>query len=924
MRLLISILGLLLASQMNAQNLKDIVVSESGKEVDGLIGSLNQKLDLASPVPVVSYEVDGKKGDPHKAITFNVVPDKDFTKGYKAVVTFTNRSADTVALSNVVPLGIENKTVYITGKGDNHLSRTHLFRPDRIPVNVIVPDNAWELGYSGTNIDGDLSICALTRRDPESLKNAQAKRFETLVGPGGSVSYVLYAELYKGGWQNGLRRIFQERHLYDVEEFDNSLYEREDLKWIRNAYVIHLIMSWDKNFYDSQKGGYTVNEFLARGRRLYGGDDALGLWPTWPTLGTDQRNQFDLFRELPGGLPKIKQLANEFRKDGTVFFLCYNPWDESSREEGHMSGIADLIKETDADGVVLDTKGSSSKEYQDAADSIKEGVIMYSEGMAVPKDMQGIVSGRVHNALYYPPFLNLNKFIKPEFALFRVGELFKEPIKREFALAFFNGHGTELNIFAPGQPSWVNEQYKYLGRTSRILRENSPNFSSSAYTPLITTLHDGIYVNEWPLDEKTIYTVFSLIPEGFKEVLFEVDVEEDFHFVDLWHHKEVDPVLKDDRYYIEVETDAFNKSYLGSNNESEVDCIAKLPKLLDTDLENDVLRVSASTGSVIKIWAGEPSYDKKAVELEVGQHTIRLLDYLGRYEGKVVIQLFENDILQDENVVNIKPGTPRLASVVEKTEIKKKVKGMVRIPEGQFTFKGTHGDGFIPYPMYREGQVFEMDSYLMDKHPVTNAEFKKFIDATDYRPADEDNFLRHWTGGNIPEGQKDFPVVYVSYEDAKAFAKWAKKRLPTELEWQYAAQAGDGREWPWSNKTDDIYREQESITATLTVFKIKGIDEKYCNLGNGEMDPIGKYPKGANPYGLEDLVGSVWQMTNDLYKSGSYDYILMKGGSYYNPASSWWYVQGGPRELHYREHLLRVSQSFERNATVGFRCVKDL
>jgi formylglycine-generating enzyme required for sulfatase activity len=72
-----------------------------------------------------------------------------------------------------------------------------------------------------------------------------------------------------------------------------------------------------------------------------------------------------------------------------------------------------------------------------------------------------------------------------------------------------------------------------------------------------------------------------------------------------------------------------------------------------------------------------------------------------------------------------------------------------------------------------------------------------------------------------------------------------------------------------------------------------------------------------------DLVGSVWQLTNDVYFSGSYEYILMKGGSYYKPSSSWWYVQGGPRELTYRQQLLRVSQGFERNSTVGFRCVKD-
>ena len=143
-------------------------------------------------------------------------------------------------------------------------------------------------------------------------------------------------------------------------------------------------------------------------------------------------------------------MSDSIRKKGAKFFICYNPWDESTRTEGHLKGLADLIRETGADGVVLDTRGASSKELQDAADKVRPGVVMYSEGMAIPKDMPGIVSGRVHNALYYVPMLNLNKFIKPEFAIFRVAELFKEKIQREFATSFFNGYGTELNIFAPG------------------------------------------------------------------------------------------------------------------------------------------------------------------------------------------------------------------------------------------------------------------------------------------------------------------------------------------------------------------------------------------------------------------------------------------------------------------------------------------
>jgi formylglycine-generating enzyme required for sulfatase activity len=165
-------------------------------------------------------------------------------------------------------------------------------------------------------------------------------------------------------------------------------------------------------------------------------------------------------------------------------------------------------------------------------------------------------------------------------------------------------------------------------------------------------------------------------------------------------------------------------------------------------------------------------------------------------------------------------------------------------------------------------------------------------------------------------------VVYVSQEDAKAYARWAGKRLPTEIEWQYAAQTEALREWPWDQQ-GKVTRREQVITATLTVKELVGIDSGKCNPGDGKLYPVGSYPNGVNPFGLHDLTGSVWQLTNDEYMNGSYRFLIVKGGSYFKPSSSWWYVQGGPRELHYRQMLLRVSPGFERNATVGFRCMKD-
>ena len=673
-----------------AQPLSSIEISrQNGIEVT----SLNREIRSTGQLPLVSFQIGGKQYtslDAKLENGLNRIPGvaeiswdiKKYNYGLKIQIKFRNISADTVFLHNVVPFRISKENVYITGKGNHGLSRTHLFRPGFEPVNVIVPDNAWELGFSELEFTNGKKVCALVRRAKESVQKGERHRFETGLFPNGSVEYTLWADFYEGNWQEGLRVMFQERMLYDVEpgKFDNSLFERNDLKWVRHAYVSHLIQNWDDYYYDYTDRKFHLEDFVKQGLKLYGGDDFIGIWPTWPTLGLDQRNQWDLFRDLPGGMEQIKELAMMCNHYGSRIFICYNPWDESTRNESHTMGMAGIIAATGADGVVLDTQGASGKELQHAADSVRAGVVMYSEGMAVPRDMQGIVSGRVHNALYYCPMLNLNKFIKPEFSIFRVSELYKEPIRREYCVAFFNGYGTEMNIFAPGKPEWAEEQYRYLGRTSRILRENTFNFISKDYIPLIPTTRDNIWVNQWINGDKTIYSIYSLIPEGYKEYLFEVKPQTGWHYIDLWHHREKEPKLIDGKWLIEAETDAFNQSWLGTNNEGQVDCIARFPGLLKASLQSDVLQVEAAKGEEIKIWAGIPDYNKKPLVLPVAKNTIHLMEHFGRYEGRFIIQLFAAGILLDETIVEIMPGTPRLISQSLKTP------GAASVPAGMVTY----------------------------------------------------------------------------------------------------------------------------------------------------------------------------------------------------------------------------------------------
>jgi hypothetical protein len=114
------------------------------------------------------------------------------------------------------------------------------------------------------------------------------------------------------------------------------------------------------------------------------------------------------------------------------------------------------------------------------------------------------------------------------------------------------------------------------------------------------------------------------------------------------------------------------------------------------------------------------------------------------------------------------------------------------------------------------------------------------------RPGHAINFLRDWKNGAFPQGWDNRPVTWVSLEDARAYAKWAGKRLPHEWEWQLAAQGTDGRIYPWGNQW------QAANVPTPT-------QAAPCR-----PDPVDAHPQGASPYGVMDMVGNVWQWTDEF------------------------------------------------------------
>jgi formylglycine-generating enzyme required for sulfatase activity len=318
----------------------------------------------------------------------------------------------------------------------------------------------------------------------------------------------------------------------------------------------------------------------------------------------------------------------------------------------------------------------------------------------------------------------------------------------------------------------------------------------------------------------------------------------------------------------------------------------------DTETQSAVLSfdIEANGYAAILATPGEPTGAIKS-----------LMQRMAAMTAKPLASFSHQHTILPQTLVEIPPTAPAAEAPA----------GMIRIPGGDFVFKvqGTEIEGGgdpgvdVQYPWedsprrFHERQM-QVAPFFIDKFPVTNAEFNRFLDATRYAPADPINFLRDWKNGIYPEGWDNRPVTWVSLEDARAYAKWAGKRLPHEWEWQFAAEGADTRLYPWGN-----FWQPAIVPAPVTGRAMTG------------PDPVDAHPQGASPFGVMDMVGNVWQWTDEFTDEHTRAAIL-RGGEYYNPQGSKWYF---PQAYRNDEHskLLLMAPGYDRSGGIGFRCVRD-
>jgi iron(II)-dependent oxidoreductase len=642
--------------------------------------------------------------------------------------------------------------------------------------------------------------------------------------------------------------------------YDSSRYEAPALRWTQSSFIQPQMMVQDRYFYDLAAGRYTVDRYLSDLQQRYGGIDAVLVWATYPNMGLDDRNQLEMVESMPGGIEGVRQMVAEFHRRGVRVFFPMMMWDEGTREpvKPWPEAIAELMKAIGADGINGDTQDGVPLGFSLAAEKIGHPLAFEPEGSPSDEALSWNVMTWGQYTFPFIPMVDRYKWLETRHMV-NISDRWAKDKTSDLQFAFFNGVGWE---------SWENIWGIWNGITPRdaeatrrvgaVERGVSTFLVSKDWEPLYPMHHYGVYASRWPLDQETVWTIVNRTGYNIDGRQMDVPLRPGMRYFDLYHGAELKP---------------------------EIDGPVAV---LSFPIE------ASGYGAILA--TPEPSDGAK-----------ELMQRMAVITNKALASFAHEWTVLPQKIIDIPPTEPAAQAP----------SGMVPIPGGAFVFKvhGTEIEGGadpgvdVQYPWEDSPRRFhehamQIKPFYIDKFPVTNAKFKQFLDATHYVPRDTLDFLRDWKNGTYPQGWENRPVTWVSLEDARAYAQWAGKRLPHEWEWQMAAQGTDGRIFPWGDLWD-----ASAVPIPDTSRSMRG------------PDPVDAHPVGAGPYGVMDMIGNVWQWTDEFADEHTRTAIV-RGGEYYQPQGSIWYF---PQAYRNDEHskVLLMAPSYDRSGGIGFRCVRD-
>ncbi|WP_445996020.1 SUMF1/EgtB/PvdO family nonheme iron enzyme [Okibacterium fritillariae] len=633
--------------------------------------------------------------------------------------------------------------------------------------------------------------------------------------------------------------------------YTGEAYDRPDQRWTSSCYSVALVWLWDERLFDRATSRFTVEAFLER-TADHGGFDGVVLWHAYPVIGIDERNQFDFYRDVPG----MADVVRAFQRHGIRVFINYNPWDTGTRrpDGDDPTELAALVGELGVDGVFLDTLKQADDSLVTALRFATPPQVLEGESR-VPNER--IADHQLSWAQWFadsdaPGVMRAHLFEQRH--MMHSTRRWNRDHSAELQSAWMNGTG--MLVWDTVFGVWVgwNERDKATLRSMlRVQRAFADVFSHGDWQPLAggtdAAIAAGVYTSTYRLGSTTLFT---LVNRG-----------------DSDYRGEAVAALVDG---------------LPSDGSRAYDLCA--------GVELDDARVSVPargvTAVLVMMDAAAPTSGDRVDASASASASASTRFELGHAELSALLAEAADDRARSAEVRDSMPDWSAFpARTARRT-----------LPErSRFTGAGSHvgvvpvaaGDYALPFRYRRrETGTYQGAPYVEEWKPlaprlhddrdeiievtlgsasvadreVTVAEFTHFVAETGYQPASSNRFLIGTASGF---SHPDVAVTGVSLDDARAYAAWAGARLPTEFEWQVAA------EQP----------------------------------------------------GFERIRPLVWNWTESEHTDGITRFSMLKGGSDYEAPGSDWYVDGGEREPAFSLKFLATGLGIDRSPHIGFRLAWD-
>ena len=711
------------------------------------------------------------------------------------------------------------------------------------------------------------------------------------------------------------------------------------LNWTRTAYIQPQTHPYDRYFFDPERGNYTVQRYLADVNSRYGGIDALLIWPTYSNIGIDDRNQYDFFRTMPGGLAGVKAVTAELKAAGVRVLWPYNPWDTGTRRETPDSdpqSLARLLKATGGDGFNGDTMFSIPEAFWTAAAvQRKYPIALEPEDGGSDQGLNWATMGwgywDFHTRI---PIVDRFKWLTRGKFMTNACDRWAKNKTDHLHAAWFNGAGYESweNVWGVWN-GIVPRDAEALRRVATMLRflggargSGEDVLHSAGWVPHTPeVVQSGVYASKWPANPSPLPTppaaatgaaasppaatgrvlnAWTLVnragrnfaaPTAMLRVAASSTIS---RFFDCYAGAEIHPTAVIFEGGVEGGVEG------GAEAEAGAEDLRRRTAGAPPLLQQLAFPIEAEGfGCVVEV-AGAPSAALSAFLASMAALTrtpLRAYSKAWTYLPQVLVPIGRTPVAPRGEP----PPAGDYVAVPYAPSYHFKVRSI------QIEGDDAHGvDVQYPWeahPQREHDHTLAVGPFYIDRFPVTNARYAAYLAATGYRPKDPNRWLARWNGSRVPPAAiADAPVTHVSLRESRLFCSWAGARLPHSWEWQYAAQRLDGRLYPWGAT--------KNASNELPAFR------------HGMADPgperVGAHsPQGDSPFGVSDMVGSVWQYT-DEFRDDHTRAVILRGGSNYRPSGSKWYFPNAP-ELDVHNKYFLFDDAYERAGTIGFRCVVD-